>query len=393
MLVELHIIQNFAPANLNRDDTGAPKDCEFGGVRRARISSQCLKRAVRTAFETQDLLPGEHRAKRTKRLRDELTERLVAAGRPRELAQAVAEAAITSAGLSVDKEGRTQYLLFLGEREIASAAKVCLQHWDALAEGATTGEPSEGTRPQGREAKRAARAALPEVRKAMEALLTGGKAADLALFGRMLADLPDRNIDAASQVAHAISTHQVSVEFDYFTAVDDLSPREETGAGMIGTVEFNSACYYRYANVDLDQLQKNLAGDVELARQTLDAFLRASVAAIPSGKQNSMAAQNPPSLVMSVVRKAGAWSLANAFVRPVRPQGEDDLIAASVRALDRYWKGLTGMYGLAESGITHVRVSTTEDAALESLRYALLPNVPALIAATVKAAYGNGGGA
>lgn len=393
MLVELHIIQNFAPSNLNRDDTGAPKDCEFGGVRRARISSQCLKRAVRTAFGNLDLVPAEQRGRRTKRLRDELAERLAAAGKPRELAQAVAEAAITSAGLSVDKDGLTQYLLFLGEREIAMAAEVCLQHWDALSEGAQVGQPAEGARPQGREAKRTARAALPDVRRAIEALLTGGKAADVALFGRMLADLPDRNIDAASQVAHAISTHQVSMEFDYFTAVDDLNPREETGAGMIGTVEFNSACYYRYANVDLGQLQKNLDGDVELARQTLEAFLRASVAAIPTGKQNSMAAQNPPSLVMSVVREAGTWSLANAFARPVRPRGEDDLITASVRALDAYWSRLAGMYGLEESGITKVYVSTTEDAALESLKDRRVPNVPELIKATVTAVYGNGSAA
>lgn len=394
MLVELHIIQNFAPSNLNRDDTGAPKDCEFGGVRRARISSQCLKRAVRRAFNELNLIPTEYRARRTKRLVEELARRIeAAASKPRELAQAVAEAAITSAGLSVDKDGLTQYLLFLGEREIAMAAEVCLQHWDVLSESAQAGEPAEGTRPQGREAKRAARAALPDVRKAMEALLTGGEAADVALFGRMLADLPDRNIDAACQVAHALSTHQVSMEFDYFTAVDDLNPREETGAGMIGTVEFNSACYYRYANVDLDQLQRNLGGDEELARQTLDAFLRASVAAIPTGKQNSMAAQNPPSLVMSVVRSAGTWSLANAFVRPVRLRGEDDLIAASVRALDRYWIRLSEMYGLSESGVTGVHVSTTEVEALESLKEALLPNVPKLIETTVTAAYRNGGGA
>jgi CRISPR system Cascade subunit CasC len=154
-----------------------------------------------------------------------------------------------------------------------------------------------------------------EIKKELNRLLNGGMAVDLALFGRMLADLPNKNIDAACQVAHALSTNKVSMEFDFFTAVDDLSPEEETGAGMMGTVEFNSACFYRYANIDLKQLTGNLAGDSELAQKAVEAFLRAAVATIPTGKQNSMAAQNPPSLVFAVVRDKGLWSLANAFVK------------------------------------------------------------------------------
>lgn len=407
MLVELHIIQNFAPANLNRDDTGAPKDCGFGGVRRARISSQCLKRAVRTAFEKQDLLPSDHRAERTKHVTGELVRWLTAHGKAPEAAWPVVRAGLGSLGLVVSdaeelSDRKTEYLLFIGRSELERFAALCLEHWDALS-AAATGAQAEAQRRADR-AKRAAPTAQEWrdeaqklVKKPLADLLKdtldGGRAADLALFGRMLANLPGKNIDAACQVAHAISTHQVSMEFDYFTAVDDLNPREETGAGMIGTVEFNSACYYRYANVDLDQLRKNLGEDPDLPRQTLKAFLRASVAAIPTGKQNSMAAQNPPSLVMSVVREAGTWSLANAFVRPVRPRDEDDLIAASVRALDRYWSGLSGMYGLSESGVSGVYVSTTEVETLDNLKSALRPNVPALIETTVSAAYRNGGGA
>jgi CRISPR system Cascade subunit CasC len=114
---------------------------------------------------------------------------------------------------------------------------------------------------------------------------------------------------------------------------------------MLGTVEFNSACFYRYANIDIGQLQKNLDNDAELTRATVEAFIRAAIAAIPTGKQNSMAAQNPPSFVLAVVRESELWSLANAFVKPVRPTTESDVVETSIRRLDEYWKQLTTVYG------------------------------------------------
>lgn len=349
MLVELHLLQNFAPSNLNRDDTNSPKDCEFGGVRRARISSQAIKRAMRDEFKrtATNLMPEEHRATRTKRLAGELTKRFVAAGREQEQAEAVAQAAVQGLGLKFQNEGaaiadlKTQYLLFLGNSEVAELAAVCDEHWDALVKVA---QPEAAA--TGRAAKKATKAALPsEVASALSRVLTGGRAADVSLFGRMLADLPDRNIDAASQVAHAISTNRVSMEFDFYTAVDDLKPEDNDGADMLGTVEFNSSCFYRYANVDLTQLTRNLGDDQELVAQTVEAYIRAAVRAIPTGKQNSMAAQNPPSFVMVVVRDHGLWSLANAFVTPVRPRDGEDLVVGSQKALDRYWSRLTGVYG------------------------------------------------
>lgn len=376
MLVELHILQNFAPSNLNRDDTGSPKDCEFGGFRRARISSQCLKRSIRTAFRDEQLLPADDLARRTKRVVDEVADRLADAGRDRETARAVVEVALGGIGLAVDDEGRTQYLLFIGERELAALTELCHVHWEALA-GAVGDGSAEGK--SGKQKKRAAKDAVPaEVNAALRKSLDGGRAADLSLFGRMLADMPDHNVDAASQVAHAISTNRVSMEFDFYTAVDDLSPREETGAGMMGTVEFNSACFYRYANVDLDQLISNLDGDAELARRTLEAFIRASVSAIPSGKQNSMAAQNPPSLVFAVVRERGLWSLANAFLQPVRPAEGADLVEKSVEALDTYWAALAGMYG--ESGIRAKYVCTYIDGTPHNLAEARVADVDGLVA-------------
>jgi CRISPR system Cascade subunit CasC len=343
MFVELHILQNFAPSNLNRDDTNAPKDCEFGGYRRARISSQCLKRAIRTSFKDDGLLPADQRAVRTRLLADTLSERLVAAGRDATDAKRVGVAALGSVGLQVKDEGRTEYLVFLGEDQVQALVEACLANWDALS---TAAAPAEGA--AGKAAKKGAKEAVPsEVREALAAVLDGSKAADLALFGRMLADRPDKNVDAASQVAHAISTNKVSTEFDFYTAVDDLQPGEETGAGMMGTVEFNSACFYRYSNVDTQQLARNLGGDADLARESLEAFLRASIQAIPTGKQNSMAAHNLPSLVFAVVRDGGLENLANAFARPVRPRrdGSGNLVEDSASQLGEEWGKLRAMYG------------------------------------------------
>ncbi len=341
MLIELHAIQNFAPSNLNRDDTGAPKDCIFGGYRRARVSSQAFKRAMRMEFRDGGLLPDKADiGMRTKRIVEELTTRLGDAGIEEEESKPLIERALGGLGLKLD-EDKTQYLLFVGPRELDALAAACVQ----LRDMGESGAAGDGAAKNARAAKKDAKSAITgEMQKTLKAAMDGGKAADIALFGRMVADNADINTDAACQVAHAISTHKTDIEFDYYTAVDDLNPKEETGAGMIGTVEFNSACFYRYANVDLDQLSKNLGKDAAAVRQTVEAFVRAFVTAIPTGKQNSMAAQNPPSFVLAVVRDAGNWSLANAFVRPV-PQHADDLVKVSIARLDTEWAGITKMYG------------------------------------------------
>lgn len=344
MIVELHLIQNFAPSCLNRDDTNSPKDCDFGGYRRARLSSQCLKRAIRRAFP--QMLPPEDLAWRTRRLALEIRDRLAAQGKDADTALALARNALGSLKLVVKDGDLTQYLVFVGSREIEALSAFCLQYGEALQSLPTDQETEEASGKGKRGKKKGAGGELPkEALAALQNILDGGKAVDLALFGRMLADLPERNIDAACQVAHALSTHEVGVDFDFYTAVDDLSPREETGAGMMGTVEFISACFYRYANLDFDQLTKNLGGDQELARKSVAAFLRAAVTALPTGKQNSMAAHNPPSLVFGVVRHRGCWSLANAFVEPIRPKPGRDLIQGSVAALEDYWQRLCTVYG------------------------------------------------
>lgn len=379
MFVELHILQNFAPANLNRDDTGSPKSCEFGGFRRARVSSQSWKRAIRTDFKEDNLIPSADRAIRTLRAVEEVARRLAARGRDETVARDVVAAALNGFGLGVKDDGKTEYLLFLGEREIIGLTDACDQSWDQLSAS------QEAAAAGGQKArKKAAKDAIsPGLKTALTGIFDGGRAVDLALFGRMLAGMPAHNIDAATQVAQAISTNRVSMEFDFYTAVDDLNPAGATGAGMMGTIEFNSACFYRYMNVDLRQLTGNLGGDAELARRAVEAFLRAAISAVPSGKQNSMAAHNPPSLVFAVVREHGLWSLANAFLQPVRPGEGADLVERSVEALDGYWRSLTGMY--PDNGIRARAVCTHVEGTLGELADDRVENIEQLVAKTIEA--------
>ena len=361
--IEIHALQNFVPSNLNRDDTGAPKDAFFGGYRRARISSQCAKRAIREFFKTQQLFPKNQLATRTNQLLDMLRVRLADRGRPEE-AIPVAVAKTLAAGKMAlsskkDREEDTEYLIFLGANEIDALAELIDTHFDELVPKALLTQASDKTDAPTKkltaaqkkaEAKKAAPKAIVDQ---LPKLLDGGKAADLALFGRMLADLPSRNVDAACQVAHAISTnHLKSMEMDYFTAVDDEKERRrkigenvDAGAGMIESTGFNSACYYRYANLDLGQLTANLQGDKELVQTTVRAFLTAFVHAVPTGKQNSFAAHQPPSFVLITVRTGGPVSLANAFVKPINPTKGNDLITDSIAAIDQHYGDLTAMYG------------------------------------------------
>lgn len=342
LFVELHLIQNFAPSNLNRDDTGAPKNAIFGGQRRTRVSSQCFKRAMRLYCRDQQLIPPEYRALRTKRLQALLLERL--ADRDQEEAIGKIEVALAAAGLKLKDGGKTEYLLFLGEREIAGFAALIEDHWEVLVLPAT-GE---------KKSKKESKAAIPaELAKQAKALLDGGKAVDVALFGRMLADLPQVNQDAACQVAHAISTHRVERDFDYFTAVDDVSGPDETGAGMIGQIEFNSATFYRYALLDVSKLLKNLQGDKALTASAIEALIQSMVRAVPSGKQNSFAAHNLPEFIGVSLRQS-PLNLANAFERPIQPRHDKSLTEQSVAALSEYACKLAPVYGDSGDRWAHI---------------------------------------
>jgi len=328
MFLELHMIQSFSPSNLNRDDTNNPKDCEFGGVRRARISSQCLKRAIRTCPEFAKAT-GVEPAARTRRVIQQLTEALTAAGKPDEEVATVVNAFVPAFLSKVDKDGvRTAVLLYLSAQERSAIAEALLEDWEAsLAES------------------KAQKGFKKLVRTLTRRFKAHTSAPDIALFGRMLAEHPELNLEAACQVAHALSTHRVNVEMDWWTAVDDLQPDDNAGAGMMGFGAFDSACFYRYARIHWDHLVDSLE-DSDLARKTVEGFVRAAISAVPSGKQNAYAAYNPPSLILGVVREDGmAWSLANAFEQAVRANRDGGYVRPSVQALDAYWGRLTRVYG------------------------------------------------
>lgn len=338
MIIELHLLQSFPVSNLNRDDVGQPKTATFGGHVRGRISSQSLKRSARLLFQEYGLDESEVGV-RTKRLLDKVTERLTLDGHDVDRTRPVVTAALEQLGFGVDTErGLTEYLLYVGQEAVDHLTRYCRDHWDTLeALASASSKPSKEKQTPKKKAK-PDKATQAEVRRILDA----SRAADIALFGRMIADNKDLNVDAASQVAHAISIHVVATEFDFYTAVDDLKPQAESGADMLGTIDFNSACYYRYANVDLVQLAENLQGDLDLVQRTVRAWLLAFIHAVPSGKQNSTAARTMPDTLLGVVRDHGAWNLANAFLRPVVAE---DIMADSTDRLLEHFAKLRGFYG------------------------------------------------
>lgn len=336
--VEIHVLQNYAPSNLNRDDTGAPKDAFFGGCRRARISSQCLKRTVREYFKGKN---DDWFANRTKRIVDDLKGRLALKlnkkkGFSIENLEKAIETAIGCIGskdkkVKVEKdkksgEIKTDVLLFLSPKEMDALASVIEASFDELLKAKVSSEVAN------------------RVTAALDGKEKGRLTLDIALFGRMLAVMPEKNQHAASQVAHAISTHAVEREFDFFTALDDLKPEETSGSDMMGTVEFNSACFYRYAMVDYEKLIENLQNE-SMARNGLQVFLEGFVIAEPTGKQNATAAHNAPEFVsISVCRETSPRNLLNAFEKPVRVGKAESLTKESAIRMGAKAKALDDLY-------------------------------------------------
>ena len=363
--IEFHVIQSFPPANLNRDDTNMPKDCEFGGVRRARISSQCIKRAIRLHpdFEVYtQVAPGE----RTRWLSKTIAEQLIQSGKPEEEAKAVANKFTAELLGSMDKknEQRSSVLFYISEEERQMIVAGLLEDW----EQAKAGE--FGALSKQYEKQFADRNSAP----------------DISLFGRMLADNPKLSLEASCQVAHAISTHSINMEMDFFTAVDDLQAEDDPGAGMMGVTGFNSATFYRYAAIDWEQLLQNLGDDLELAKKTIAGFTSALAKAIPTGKQNAFAAQTPPAFVLAVVRKDGqTWSLANAFEKPVSKTRDQGIVCESIKALEKHWGLLNGVYGDPAKPAQPFLIMAEEGCELTELKDAKVASLADLIAAVQQA--------
>ncbi|MHB9130028.1 MAG: type I-E CRISPR-associated protein Cas7/Cse4/CasC [Armatimonadota bacterium] len=327
MLVQIHLIQNHAPSNLNRDDTGSPKEALFGGVMRARISSQCLKRSIRQSEIFQEALCG-HLGMRTRRFPSALREVLLQQGCATDVAEVIARKATLFGSDKESTDATTRQLIFLGAGEVEGLATQLKALHD-------------------KDPKAFAKMKLDEIEGQLQTSLP--RSVDIALFGRMTTSAAFEDVQAAAQVAHAISTHKVERQFDYFTAVDDLKSNadEDKGAGMIGDVEFNSATYYKYFAIDVDALAETLGGDRETALAAVGAFLTAAALVSPTGKQNTFAAHNPPdAIVVEVSESHVPVSYANAFVKPVRSTAEQDLVAGSIARLQEYAQQVNRMYGL-----------------------------------------------
>lgn len=319
--VQFHLLTTYPPSNPNRDDQGRPKQATVGGTPRLRLSSQSLKRAIRESDYFRGGLEG-HLGTRTKRLATELARELIDQGvepeEAREIAVRVGEVFTkiepSRKGEETGTGGTT--LAFISPDEWALARD--------LAHRAHAGEE------------------LPE-RKELEKsiLLKADGAVDVAMFGRMLAESPEYNREAAVQVAHAITTHRAQSEEDWFSGVDDLNKREDTGAGHLGESAFGSGVYYLYACVDVDLLVENLAGDQALAARGMDALVRALAIATPKGKQNSHA-HHPRAMYLRAEKgTAQPRDLSGAFFKAV----SGDLEADSIVRLEELAEQLDRAYG------------------------------------------------
>jgi len=372
-ILDIHILQTVPPSNLNRDDTGTPKSAVYGGVRRARVSSQAWKRATRKAFS--GLLDDSELGVRTKKVAEVLAGRIVAldASLSSEVAyELAAETMRVATGSKIEVPKRkakdnedgangsapeSAYLMFLSARQLRGLAELTV-------EGGKGGDL----------------AALKDFLKAKEnkararQLVDTQHSVDIALFGRMVADATDLNVDAAAQVAHALSVHAVEVESDYFTAVDDENTDAEMGAGMIGSVDFNSATLYRYAAVDVDRLQENLGTSLregqsaaEPTRRAVAAFLEGFITSLPTGKINTFGNHTLPATVIVKLRSRRPISFVGAFEQPV-PAGETGgFLRRSCEQLAQYVPDLERTYGLtgeAQSWVLRVGEETEALAAL-----------------------------
>lgn len=316
-IVDIHVIQTVPPSNINRDDTGSPKTAVYGGQRRARVSSQAWKRATRDAFES--ILDRTELGVRTKRVVELLAEEITRqAPDLTDQATDLAVAVLGSAGIKTSTPRKSKalpesgYLIFFSRRQVSALAELAVRAAHATDDGAVQFAKSETT-----------------------ALANRDHSVDICLFGRMVAEITDLNVEAAAQVAHALSVHAVDNEYDYFTAVDDhknADAEEDAGAGMIGTVEFNSSTLYRYATVDIDHLHDNL-GDADTTRRAIEAFVRAFVSSMPTGKQNTFANRTLPDAVLVVARDSQSINLVGAFESVVSDQEKGGRIAASIRRL------------------------------------------------------------
>jgi len=308
LFVDIHVIQTVPPSCVNRDDTGSPKTAQYGGVQRARVSSQSWKHAMRQMFR--DNFHESELGVRTKKIVDMVANMILAIDDTKDTVEAknlamkvINAAKVQTKANEKTNESEAKALFFMSRKQAENLAKLVL----------TNDKPS--------------------VKEAQEAL-NKGYGIDIALFGRMVADDPSLNTDACAQVAHSISTHRVDNEFDFYTAVDDCAPEDNAGAGMMGTIEFNSATLYRYASLAVHELCREI-DDPQVVGRTVQEFARAFVLSMPTGKQNTFANQTIPDAVLVCMRLDQPINFAVSFEAPVKSKGEG-FVKGSCEALSQY---------------------------------------------------------
>lgn len=311
LYVDIHVLQNVPPSCVNRDDTGSPKTARYGGTVRARVSSQAWKHEMRMMFR--EIFDQDEIGVRTKKVSQMIAEEIqkIDDSLDNEKALKLASKALENIGVKADKEDKTAVLVFLSTAQAKALAKLA----------------TEGC--NDKKQYRAAMMASPSV--------------DMALFGRMVAADAGLNVDAAAQVAHAVSTHTVHNEYDYFTAVDDLIREDESGAGHLGTVEFNSAMLYRYATVNARDLRRKLG---ECTAAVVRGFAEAFIKSMPTGKQNTFANRTVPDYIYITLRTDQPINLCGAFERPVSGK-EGGYLEPSEKALKEYAEKVYKNYACA----------------------------------------------
>lgn len=333
--IDIHVLQTVPPSCINRDENGTPKTAVFGGVTRARVSSQAWKNAVRRDF--QNTLDVSELGERTKIAADRVATKIqeLDPSIDAEAALRLSKEVFKAAGINTDKAEKdssatkTGYLLFLARKQIERLAQ--------LARDSHEGEALS--------------------KKEVKAAFLEDRSIDLALFGRMVAEDPDLNVDAACQVSHALSVHPAANEFDFFTAMDDNPIREDAGAGagMLGTVEFTSATLYRYATIDVDELEHSL-GDREAALRGIQAFVQSFATSMPTGKQNTFANRTRPAFILTEVRHDQPVNLVGAFESAIRseqgvlPEAVERLVKTAVSEDEAYGTAPASAFFVASEG-------------------------------------------
>lgn len=347
--VQLHVLTAYPPANLNRDDTGRPKTALVGNALRLRVSSQSLKRAWRTSDVFEDAMIG-HIGTRTKQLGVQLHEALTAGGIPDGLAREWTRAIAGAFGkLKDEKKTERNEDLHIEQLAHVSPEEHAAVHDLVRACLARNSGPSQ---------------------EELKLLTRPRTAADIAMFGRMLAGDPHFNTEAAVQVAHAITVHKAAVEDDYFSAVDDLNlGLEDKGAGHIGERGYGAGLFYLYLCIDRDLLLENLGGNADLTNRALAALVTAVTQVAPTGMQNSFGSRAFAYYLLAEKGPQQPRSLVQAYYKPVSPFGERSMLELAVEEMNKRKDNFDKVYGSCADTRCHFDVEKGEGSLAEVISF------------------------